>query len=109
MFMVSTIPWALSVALPRFAAAVGWLVVVVGAAATLQASGLESWFHSASLEGSGAAAASMFVIYPLVTVGDCIRAAEAISVAPGLAFAAGATAAALWWVAGADFPLEAAQ
>lgn len=100
MLLVSTVPWAMTVALPRFAGAVGWLVVMV-MASTLVPQLLPParvwWVEAAAV---------------LLLPGSFIGAAFSTgSVVPGpaLACALASMCVALRWIARADVPLETAQ
>lgn len=109
MSLVSTIPWATTVRLPRFSGAIGWLLI--GATASLAMPDLmaidietpvatwSGWFQAA-----GAA-----LVYPSLLVGKTLARLEARVVLPGALFAAVALAVAFWSVSRRDIPLEAAQ
>jgi hypothetical protein len=94
MVAVSTTPWALTVALPRFAAAIGWITVVV---------------MSAALHPSLAAPDTLAnFIYPLRMIGHDVAAAPAAAM-PTVAFGMVSLALALVWIHRTGVPLEAAQ
>lgn len=107
--LVSTIPWATTVRLPRFSGAIGWLLLVVTmslAAPEVFVIGSEqspgdwrSWMQTAWA----------MLVYPPVLVGRSLHGAEVLAAVPALLFATGALAVAFWSVQRRDIPLEAAQ
>jgi hypothetical protein len=105
MFVVSTLPWALTVTLPRFAGAIGWVLLAVLATTLLPPDVGTVWRDAHS---SGWLDAWGFLIFPSRMAGRDAAAYWAI-VLPGLAVAALAMVAALLWIHRADIPLEAAQ
>jgi hypothetical protein len=110
MFMTSAVPWALSIALPRFSAAVGWLLVVLASSPLMAPDRTaEAWRALPPPEASGLTGAVVFLIYPLRTAGYDLGPREWLTILPALTIALGLLAAACWWVVRADFPLEAAQ
>jgi hypothetical protein len=90
--MASTIPWAVTVSLPRFSGAIGWLLVVsLGAAAGV------SWpdfVHD--------------LIFPIDVIGESVAERPDVLL-PALLVSCLSVATALWWVHRTDFRLEAAQ
>lgn len=107
--LVSTIPWATTLRLPRFSGAVGWLLIV--ATMSLAAPGMVSISPEPSLEDwrSGMQTAWSMLVYPPVLVGRSLHGAEALAVVPALLFATGVLSVAFWSVQRRDIPLEAAQ
>jgi hypothetical protein len=104
MIVVSTVPWAAGVALPRFAIGVGWLVALAGfwmlwpdAAQILNG-------PPTRLSASGALAA---LVYPPALVGEDLRVSGGWTPFMPLCAAAGSFAAALWWIHRVDLALEA--
>ena len=107
--LVSTIPWATTLRLPRFSGAIGWLLIVATMSLAVQRpfsigpeqslEGWRPWMHSAWT----------MLLYPPVLVGRSLHGAEALAVLPSLIVATGALAAAFWSVQRRDIPLEAAQ
>jgi hypothetical protein len=107
--LVSTIPWATTLRLPRFSGAVGWLLIVatVSLAAPSALSidadrppqDWESWTRMAGA----------VLVYPPALVGRSLSGVQALAVAPALLFASAALALALWSADRRDIPLEAAQ
>ena len=108
MALVSTIPWAITVRLPRFSGGIGWLLVL-----TLSTSVLSS----ATMPGSNGAnevdqsiwSAWEFFVYPAVFVGRDLSIGDGLIAAPALVLALALMAAACRWVSRASIPLEAAQ
>jgi hypothetical protein len=105
--LVSTIPWATTVRLPRFSGAIGWLLIV--SMVTLVTPGLlevdlvpadwRLWLQTAWA----------VLVYPPLLVGQRLNGVDALIVVPGLVFAAVAMTVACWSVNRRDIPLEAAQ
>lgn len=90
--MVSTIPWAANVALPRFSGAIGWLLLVC-----LADSGGVVWPDSVHE-----------VIFPIALLGASLQGRwEVLTIAVALSLAS--MTIALTWVHRADIRLEAAQ
>lgn len=104
MAVVSLLSWSLTVALPRFSGAIGWLVTLVL---------LTSFWSPGQALSPGATptpvAAIAVLVHPGLLLGRELTAAHALLVAPGLALGAAAFVIACLWIARADFPLEAAQ
>lgn len=90
--MVSTIPWAANVALPRYAGAIGWLLLIC-----LADSGGVIWPDSVHR-----------VIFPVALVGTSMQDRGAV-MAAALALSLASMTIALAWVHRADIRLEAAQ
>ena len=107
--LVSTIPWATTVRLPRFSGAIGWLVIV--AMLSLAAPRLLAMDLSVPIEGwKGWLKATWAVlVYPPLLVGQNLGGREALVVVPGLSFAVVGLLIAFWSVNHRDIPLEAAQ
>jgi hypothetical protein len=91
--VTSTIGWAITVPLPRFAGAIGWVITVAMAAALCPEHGVP--------------AALTNMVYPLAMVGR--RALPAVSVLPAVTASAISMVAALGWIERVDLPLEASQ
>ena len=101
--LVSTIPWALTVRLPRFAAAVGWLLLL--AITALIAPG----FQESTVSDSYLASVVFATLYPPAMVGRELTGAWALIAAPALVAAACSMCAALAGIDRRGIPLEAAQ
>ena len=94
LLLVSTLPWAAGVRLPRFSGAIGWLLIAVTAQSLLPGAAVFDW------------PALRFLLIPV----EAVAADPALSnLGPGLAVAATAMAAAVLWIAAADLPLDASQ
>jgi len=94
MLLVSTLSWAITVGLPRFSGAIGWLLALVMADAVPALAGAPAWLR--------------FLVYPPHAVGRDVLAAP-FQVLPALAVAGVAATAAVIWIVRMDVPLEAAQ
>jgi hypothetical protein len=100
--VVSTLPWAFSVALPRFSGAIGWL------AASLMAMSL--WrLDEVAAEGRLVAAAGAVLLHPGLLVGRRLDGAALLVVGPALVLAAVAMVLACLWIERADCAFEGAQ
>ena len=108
-FLVSTIPWAIGVALPRFSGGIGWLLVTVTATTTFSSGVMGKWTASSTRIEELAWPAWSFFVYPIGAVGTHLEPAQMMAVAPSIVLAACAMVTALRWVANRDVPLEAAQ
>jgi hypothetical protein len=92
LLMASTIPWAVTVALPRFSGAIGWLLVVC----LSKVSGVV-WpdpVHD--------------VVFPIDVIGESIGGRPDVML-PALLLSCVSIAMALWWVHRTDIRLESAQ
>lgn len=107
MALVSTLPWAITVRLPRFSAGIGWLLALAISASVLSSSASGS--HSASDVGQLLWSAWGFLVYPARFVGHDLAVEDVLVAAPALALALASMVAACRWVSRASIPLEAAQ
>ena len=108
MGLVSTLPWAINVRLPRFAGGIGWLLAL--------AMSSHVWSSAGAAEGLPGPGVSQLVwpawtvlVYPVGLVGRDLDWSQSVIAAPAVILAAGAMAAACLWVSRASVPLEAAQ
>jgi hypothetical protein len=108
LWLASSIPWAATVALPRFAAAIAWLVVLVVMLTALP-SGQASLLGALDPEGPSLWAGVAAVVYPMGLIGRSLSPGQWVAVAPGLALSLLATTSAFLWFLRADIPLEASQ
>jgi hypothetical protein len=108
MGLVSTLPWAITVRLPRFAAGIGWLLALA----------MSSSIGSSPILPSGSPrpelaeliwSAWAVLVYPAGLVGRDLDIAQGVTAAPAVILAAGGMIAACRWVSRASVPLEAAQ
>jgi hypothetical protein len=90
--MASTIPWAVTVALPRFSGAIGWLLLV-----SLGATGGVVWPDPVR-----------DIVFPINVVGERVDHRVDV-VMPALMLSTLSVAIALWWVHRTDIRLESAQ
>ena len=107
--VVSTLPWAMGVGLPRFAPGIGWVLVIVTVASLAPAGSVDVWLHEAAAAPASYTAAAVFLLYPPSAVGRALSADGWFLVAPALAVSALGMIVACRWIVRADFPLEAAQ
>jgi hypothetical protein len=108
-FLASTLPWATSVALPRFSGGIGWLLLAVTLATTFSSPVLGAWdATSTRIEDLAWPAWSLFV-YPVAAVGHRLARAQLMAAVPAIALAICAMVIACRWIAERDVPLEAAQ
>ena len=106
--LVSTLPWAATVALPRFAAAITWLVVLVTMLTTLPSG--QATLVAALDDGAAPAwAAVAALVYPMGLLGRTLSPSQWAVVAPALVLSVVARAVAFVWFTRADIPLEASQ
>jgi hypothetical protein len=103
--LVSTLPWAITVRLPRFSGGIGWLLALAISASIWPALSMTSSGDAMTLLAS----AWRFLVYPPILVGHALPPDEAIIAAPALVLACGSMVAACRWVSRASVPLEAAQ
>ena len=106
--LVSTLPWAITMRLPRFSGGIGWLLALA-ISASVWPSARVSIGQSSSDTASLLSSAWGFLVNPSGLVGYELRPSDAVIVAPALVLACGAMAAACRWVSRASVPLEAAQ
>jgi hypothetical protein len=95
MWLISTMPWALTVALPRFAGAIGWLLVLAMTRALVPLSALPP-----PLAGT---------LYPIALLGRDVPPHEAWLVLVPLLLGLTGLIAACAWIVRMNVPLEAAQ
>lgn len=107
-FLVSTIPWALNVALPRFSGGIGWLLVLTISGVTLSPDGA-AWLMQPSSSLGPWQAAWAFLVFPIAHIGRQLSAEDAVRIVSAVMLAVCAMMAACAWVRGTAFPLEAAQ
>ncbi len=108
LWLASSLPWAGTVALPRFAAAIAWLVVLVATLTTIPAGQSRLVEALEGAGGTGWAPLAVFV-YPMGLIGRSLTAEQWVVVAPALLVSIVAPAVALTWFCRADIPLEASQ
>lgn len=108
-FLVSTLPWATTVALPRFSGGIGWMLVAVTSATTFSSDVMEQWTaHTTRIEDLVWPAWSFF-LYPVGAIGQHLARPQVLAIVPAVTLALGAMVAACRWVALRDVPLEASQ
>jgi hypothetical protein len=105
--LASTLPWALTTPLPRFAAAIGWLVLLVTSLAVVPSGQLRLLDALRDPRPSVLGAVAV-VSYPMGLLGDDAMRLPAGTASPGLACAIGSMLGALAWHRRAEVPLEAA-
>ncbi len=108
MWLVSSIPWATTVALPRFAGALGWLVVLA-ASVLLQPASPNTLLRVLRDPDPLPLSALAFLVYPTGLVGQHLAGRQWITVVPGMSIATMCVVGACAWLARCDIRLEAAQ
>ena len=109
LFVVSTLPWATSVALPRFSAGIGWLLLTVTLAATFSSPVMGEWAPSSTRIEELAWPAWAFFVYPVGAVGQQLSRPQLVAAVPTLTITVCAMVIACQWIAQRDVPLEASQ
>jgi len=107
--LVSTLPWAIGVALPRFSAGIGWLLLVVTTATTFSKGVIGDWTAPSTRIEELAWPAWAFLVYPMGAIGQHLARPQIIAVVPALTLAIIAMAISCRWIAQRDVPLEASQ
>jgi hypothetical protein len=108
-FLVSTLPWATSVALPRFSGGIGWLLLATTLTTTFSSPVLGDWDATSTRIEDLAWPAWSFFVYPVAAVGHRLTRAQLMAALPALTLAVCAMLVACRWIAGRDVPLEASQ
>lgn len=107
--VVSTLPWAITVALPRFSGGIGWLLVATTAAMTFSSAAVGDWTVESTRIEELAVAAWSFLVYPVAAVGLHLTRVQGLAILPDLSAALVAMVLACRWIATRDVPLEASQ
>jgi hypothetical protein len=94
MTLVSTLPWAATVALPRFWGGIAWLVALATLSSTFSIRMTGAW---------------QYVVNPQTAVGQALGVDAMLVVLLALAASLTSMAVACLWIARADVPLEAGQ
>ncbi|HZI79481.1 MAG TPA: hypothetical protein VFD69_08205 [Vicinamibacterales bacterium] len=105
--LASSLPWALTTPLPRFGAAIGWLVLLVTSLAMVP-SGQLQLADALRNPRPNAIGALAVVTYPMGLLGLDAWQLPAGTVSPGLACAIASMLGALAWHRRAEVPLETA-
>jgi hypothetical protein len=108
MGLVSTMPWAITVRLPRFSGGIGWLLVLTLSTSVLSSARMPG-SSGANEVGESIWSAWEFLVYPVVFVGRELSIGDGLIAAPALLLALAAMVAACRWVSRTSVPLEAAQ
>lgn len=107
--LVSTLPWAMTVSLPRFAGAIGWLLALTIVAMSTSAGRVSQLFGTLAGGRSWIETVLALLLYPPMLVGEAVTGAHGFIVVPALLVAGGSMIHALLWIERHDIPLEAAQ
>ena len=105
--LASSLPWALTTPLPRFAAAIGWLMLLVTSLAVVP-SGQADLVTALRAPRASLLGALAVVAYPMELIGMDAFALPAGTVSPGLVCGIVSVAAALAWHRRTLAPLETA-
>ena len=108
MGLVSTLPWAITVRLPRFSGGIGWLLALAISTSVLASGGMPGREPAVSTRDFIWSAWG-FLVYPVAFVGRELDVAEGLTAAPALVVSVASMVAACRWVSRASVPLEAAQ
>lgn len=109
MLVASLLPWALTAGLPRFAGAIGWLLVAVVVATLVPGTAWRGLVDPDAAAGSPIHTAAVFLLNPTTMLGKDLTARTVAEILPAVAVAIGAAALACWWIHVMDVPLESAQ
>ena len=107
--LVSSVPWAATVALPRFAGAIGWLLTLAVIAATMPGAVEGRMFDRLGGGTSWVEAAMAVLVFPPLAVGEDVTGAQGWLAVPALLIAVASMVHAFGWIEHQDIPLEAAQ
>ena len=105
--LVSSLPWAITAPLPRFAAAIGWLVLLVTSLAVVP-SGQANLLAALRAPHPSPLGALALVVYPMGALGMPASRLPIGTVGPGLACALASVVIAMLWYGRRDTPLESA-
>lgn len=106
--LVSTLPWAITVRLPRFSGGIGWLLALAISASVWPSARVSIGQASPDI-ASRLFSAWGVLVNPAGLVGHDLRLTDAATIAPALVLTCAAMIAACRWVSRASVPLEAAQ
>ena len=109
MLVLSTLPWALAVAQPRFGPSIAWLLLTTTGAMIVPGGDVETWLRSLPDGLRPLVSAATFLVFPPVVLGRPLASADVAMVMPGISVSLTAVAGACWWIARTDYPLEASQ
>jgi hypothetical protein len=108
MLVISVLAWAVTVPLPRLSGGIAWLLLIA-----LALVGWLEWRALVTAAGTGTldpvTLAAMYLVCPLLLVGQRLTSMQAAALVPGAVIAAAACAAAIWWITRMDVALESAQ
>lgn len=107
--VVSTMPWAVTVALPRFAGAVGWLVTLALLAMVRAPHETTHGLRPVDASAPVLEAVVALVLYPPLMVGQLVEHASGIRLIGAMGVGAVSVACALAWIERQDIPLESSQ
>jgi hypothetical protein len=108
MCVISTLPWALTVRLPRLTGGIAWMLALTAAATLLPPTPLDMLVPG--LAGlAGPAAALAFLLCPWLVVGQPLAPSHIAPVLSMVVVVVAVMAGALIWLDQTDVPLEAAQ
>jgi hypothetical protein len=108
MCLVSTLPWAITLRLARFAGGIGWLLVLAMWTSMFPAVDVVAVADASSGAGSLIRAWG-FLVYPPGLVGQALSTSQVWTTTPALVLAGGAMVVACRWILHASVPLEASQ
>ena len=106
--LVSSLPWAITAPLPRFAAAIGWLVLLVTSLAVVP-SGQANLLAALRAPQPSPLGALALVAYPMGALGMPASRLPLGTVGPGLTCALASVAVAMLWYRRRGTPLDSAS
>src|SRR5688572_8883043 len=107
--LVSTIPWAVTLRLPRFSGAIGWLLILAMLSLVVPDTLLIDAERPSGDWRAWLQIAWAMLVYPPILVGRRLHGVEGLAAVPALLVATGVLTVALWSAQRRDIPLEAAQ
>jgi hypothetical protein len=105
MAVVSTLPWAINAGLPRFSAAIGWVLVCATTVSLIPAAWDASGTHGDAWMWVWTAGSYLLFPVRMLDAGG----QTSLALVPVVALAVTGMAAALWWLHRIDVPLESGQ
>ncbi|MBI4264916.1 MAG: hypothetical protein HY657_11120 [Acidobacteria bacterium] len=109
MILVSALPWAATVALPRLTGGLVWITLLVLVVSVMPGSTNEIVAEWQAADDGPIVRTLAVLVCPWILAGRDLRGPDLLPAAAAIAFASLAVVAAVAWIARSDFPLEAGQ